>query len=111
MHSGGGDSQKRGSGLPLQHCQYPSDWKPPTPDNGGNCLRIPSARPRTPGCPMSHETTSRRSFLRHSTVAAAAVAIAACEKQTPSAAITQQGTKGPATGGTMGAHDTGTGAV
>src|SRR5205085_2069622 len=29
----------------------------------------------------------------------------------PSAAITQQGTKGPATGGTMGAHDTGTGAV
>jgi FtsP/CotA-like multicopper oxidase with cupredoxin domain len=59
---------------------------------------------------MSTIKASRRDFLKKTTIAAAAVAIAACEKQTPS--VAQQGTPagGPPTGGTMGPHDTGTGA-
>jgi FtsP/CotA-like multicopper oxidase with cupredoxin domain len=50
--------------------------------------------------------TSRRNFLKHSSVAVAAVAaLGACDTQ--GAAALQQVTKGPPTGGTMGPHDTG----
>src|SRR5205823_5417491 len=62
-----------------------------------------------PSPAMSNDTTSRRAFLRNSTVAAAAVAaVAACQKQSAPPAVTQQGS---ATGGSMGGHDTGTGAA
>jgi FtsP/CotA-like multicopper oxidase with cupredoxin domain len=55
---------------------------------------------------MTTSQTSRRSFLKSSTAAAVAVAtLGACVKEEASA--TQQ--RGPATGGTMGPHDTGAG--
>jgi manganese oxidase len=61
---------------------------------------------------MSMDKTSRRAFLKNTSLAAATVAaLAACDtKSVP--AVAQQGTatKGPPTGGTMGPHDTGTGA-
>jgi FtsP/CotA-like multicopper oxidase with cupredoxin domain len=58
---------------------------------------------------MSNNTTSRRSFLKHSAVAAVAVtALGACDAK-KGVASAQAATKGPPTGGTMGTHDTGTG--
>jgi FtsP/CotA-like multicopper oxidase with cupredoxin domain len=57
------------------------------------------------------KTTSRRDFIQRTALSAIAVgALAACDK--PAATVGQQGTaaKGPPTGGTMGPHDTGTGA-
>jgi FtsP/CotA-like multicopper oxidase with cupredoxin domain len=62
---------------------------------------------------MPSATTSRRSFLKNSTIAAVAVtALGACEKGERAAAQLQgQAAKGPPTGGTMGPHDTGTGAA
>src|SRR5262245_12011928 len=60
---------------------------------------------------MSTNKTSRRDFIQKTALGAlAAGALAACEK--PAAAVAQQAaSKGPATGGTMGPHDTGTGAT
>ncbi|HEU4996147.1 MAG TPA: copper oxidase [Gemmatimonadaceae bacterium] len=57
-------------------------------------------------------TTSRRLFLKKTSVAAvAAAALSACDTKAASAiAQAGQAPKGPATGGTMGPHDTGTGA-
>ncbi len=61
---------------------------------------------------MSKNKTSRRAFLQNTALGAIAIgALGACE-QTPATGKTQQGiTKGPPTGGTMGPHDTGTGAA
>ncbi len=56
---------------------------------------------------MTTNTTSRRSFLKNATVAAAAVAVVACDRDAAPAASGTSATKGPPTGGTMGPHDTG----
>jgi manganese oxidase len=56
---------------------------------------------------MPTNNTSRRLFLKQSAVAAAALtALGACDTKGDTA-TPQQATKGPATGGTMGPHDTG----
>ena len=52
---------------------------------------------------MPTNNTSRRTFLKNSTAAVAVTALAACTKD----ASATKGDKGPATGGTMGPHDTG----